>query len=48
MRNVNFDTARAGLAVTLEDDTVRNFDLFATSTITATASAGVFAFVVSQ
>lgn len=48
VRNLNFDTARAVLAVTLADDTVRNFDIAATSTITATAAAGVFTFAVSQ
>ncbi len=48
VRLVSFDTVRAALAVTLADDTVRNFDLFATTTITATASAGVFTFVIQQ
>jgi len=48
VRNLNFDTQRAVLAVTKEDDSVASFDLNATATITATASAGVFAFVVSQ
>lgn len=48
VRNINFDTARAVLLVTKEDDTVVSFDINATTTITATAAAGVFTFVVSQ
>jgi hypothetical protein len=48
VRNINFDTARAVLAVTLQDDTVRSFDINATTTITATAASGVFTFTVAQ
>lgn len=48
IRLIAFDTARAVLAVTLADDTVRTFDINATTTITATAAAGVFTFTISQ
>lgn len=48
VRNIIFDTARAVLLVTKDDDTVVSFDINATATITATASSGVFTFTVSQ
>ncbi len=45
---VNFDPIGCTLSVTLSNGQVRIFDTRATTTITATASSGVFTFTVSQ
>lgn len=48
VREVVFDTLAAALRVMKSDGTVVNYDLKATTTVTATASSGVFTFTVSQ
>lgn len=48
VRYVMFDTVRANVDITLADGTVKSFDTKATSTVTATASSGVFTFTIQQ
>ena len=48
VRNINIDPIGTVLQLTLEDGSVREFDLAATATITATAASGVFTFTFAQ
>ena len=48
VRDIDFNALESVLYVTLQDGAVRQFDLKATTTITASASSGNLTFTVSQ